>query len=259
MKVTDLKFFSSSAPSTDITNPIRSIVIVGENQDIDTASTPEVVWENSGTLTLPTAATAATIVSSSASDTAAGTGARAVLIEGLDSNYKEIVETVTLNGTSNVTSVNSYLRVNFFRVISSGSNRANVGNISCTVNGNIISYIGAGESLAHVAVFTVPLDHTLFLTNTAYSVLRATSARYAAVSSNVYVPSTGTIYQSSTVDVNSEGGPSNQLFPEDSRPRIPEKCDLIYICEYVSANDTSISVSSRGLLVYKSLITRLER
>ena len=40
-----------------------------------------------------------------------GTGARTVLIEGLDENYDIQSETVTMDGTTNVVTTNTYIRL----------------------------------------------------------------------------------------------------------------------------------------------------
>ena len=71
------------------------LIIFGYNPDVDT--TIESVWPDGGVVPHPTVASVLKISSSSANDTSAGTGARTVYIEGLDSNYNVISETVTLD------------------------------------------------------------------------------------------------------------------------------------------------------------------
>lgn len=78
-------------------------VWVGANNAVATA-----VWVP------PTEARVHAIVSSSTDDDGnptSNTGAHTVLVEGLDENWEEISETVTLNGTSAVNTVNSYIRI----------------------------------------------------------------------------------------------------------------------------------------------------
>ena len=79
----------------------------GANFDIDQATDPESVWSGGGLYPWSALATAQTIycLSTSASDTAVLT------LEGLDSSYHEISETVTLTGTSAVTTTNQFIRV----------------------------------------------------------------------------------------------------------------------------------------------------
>jgi hypothetical protein len=134
------------------------------NPDIDTGQ--EDVWAAGGTRLLPTAAATCSVVSTSANDDGdpVGTGARTVTIEGLDANYDEITETVTMNGVGAVTTVQSFLRVNTASVATAGSAETNVGNISISIGGNIQAYIEDTEGHAHLALYTVPRNHTWFVT-----------------------------------------------------------------------------------------------
>jgi hypothetical protein len=254
----DLKefFYVNKIPTTTSTAYVRNVIIIGENPDVDTATVPENIWELGGLITLPTAATVATIVSSSTNDTAAGTGARAVLIEGLDANYKYISEVVALNGTTNVTSVLQFYRINHFRVISSGSLKVNDGGITATVDGNIITAIGVGESLAHTAVYSVAAEHTLYLTNFSMGIIRTAGAAYATMSTKVYVPSINTIINSGYTVI--DGTQFISLAHEYSCATIPEKADYFLTIDYASANNLDVVVTVRGLLVNNAFITNIK-
>ena len=73
------------------------------------------------------------IASTSANDTAAGTGARTLTIVGLDANFEPLTESnITLNGQTPVTTTNQFLRVNRLFVDDSGSTNANEGDIYCS-------------------------------------------------------------------------------------------------------------------------------
>jgi hypothetical protein len=69
------------------------------------------------------------ISSSSASDTAAGVGARSVAIFGMGSDYRFRSEIVAMNGQSVVTSTKKYLRIFSVEVASAGATMWNVGDI----------------------------------------------------------------------------------------------------------------------------------
>jgi hypothetical protein len=69
------------------------------------------------------------ISSTSALDTAAGTGARTIKIFGLGSDKKYQDETITLNGNTVVTSTKTWYRVFAFRVITFGNTGSNQGSI----------------------------------------------------------------------------------------------------------------------------------
>ena len=69
------------------------------------------------------------IASTNVNDTSAGTGAQAVLITGLDSNYDEITEIISLSGQTEVNSTAQFLRVQSALVVASGSTGWNEGTI----------------------------------------------------------------------------------------------------------------------------------
>jgi hypothetical protein len=69
------------------------------------------------------------ISSSSTADTAAGTGAQQVAICGIDANYKLQIETIALNGQTQVETIGSFLRVFSVEVVLSGTGKTNAGTI----------------------------------------------------------------------------------------------------------------------------------
>lgn len=130
------------------------------NRDIDTATVPEFIWPAGGVFTFPTSAAATAVVSSSASDASAGTGARTITVDGLDSDYNEVVQTVTLNGVTPVSLPTNLFRVNTMEVATAGSGRVNAGTIDITIGGTKVSEIPASRGVAQTAVFTVPNNYS---------------------------------------------------------------------------------------------------
>lgn len=120
----------------------RSVVVFGFNPDVDTSQVS--VWPLPSLITFPAAALQMTVSSSNANDTALGTGARTVVVQGLDANYNEVSETVTLNGQTAVTMTASLLRVNYAYVLTAGSGNGAAGDI----------YIGTGVVTAGVPATT---------------------------------------------------------------------------------------------------------
>jgi hypothetical protein len=114
------------------------LTVFGFNPDIDT--TEETVWPGGGIISHPSAAIQWKVSSSSANDTSAGTGARTVFINGLDANYNQVTETVTLNGQTAVLTTNSLLRINSAYVATAGSSNSAEGSI----------YFGTGTVTAGV-------------------------------------------------------------------------------------------------------------
>jgi hypothetical protein len=121
----------------------------------------QAVWEGSKTIggdyVFPTASAQLVLVSTSASD---GT-ALSVQINGLDSNFNTVTETIALNGTSSVTSVNSYFRVNNLYT----TNGINVGTVTATQGGaTIYAQINPGIGQTEMSVYTVPNGYIFYRT-----------------------------------------------------------------------------------------------
>ena len=118
------------------------------------------VWENATTYTYITSASTLTLVSTSTSDDSVAK----VLISGLDSSYNLISETLALNGTTNVTTVNSYFRVNSMVMTTPGTSQTtNVGTITLKQSSNVIAQINVGISKTQMAIYTVPAGYSFYL------------------------------------------------------------------------------------------------
>jgi hypothetical protein len=140
---------------------ISGVSITGYNPLVPVSATYIPIWERETTYTYPVTAQQMLLYSTSASDTNV-----TVNIVGLDSNYDVISEDIVLtNGTTGVTTVNSYLRINGFQVkLSSTVNPVGsivLGNAGKTI---IYSYIAAGTGKSQAAIYTVPRNHTFYLT-----------------------------------------------------------------------------------------------
>ena len=86
--------------------------IYGYQAAVGTSFVP--VWEGNTTYTFPSSAIQMHVASSvNTGDDKTNTF---VLINGLDANYNQISETIKLNGTTAVTTVKSYLRINSMSV-----------------------------------------------------------------------------------------------------------------------------------------------
>ncbi len=116
----------------------RNVTVFGFNPDVD--ATQVSVWPLPSLITFPAAALQMTVSSASADDTSAGTGARTIVVQGLDANYNEVTETVIMNGQTAVTMTASLIRVNYAYVATAGSGNSAAGNI----------YIGTGTVTAGV-------------------------------------------------------------------------------------------------------------
>lgn len=151
------------------------VTALGHNPNIPTLGGAADVWEGGGDYPFLAAAATLEVLSTNAADTAAGTGARTVLVSGLNSAYNTISEVVTLNGTTPVNTVNQYLRVNVFTTTSAGSGEKNAGDITLRVSGGgaVQSIARAGFGFGRSCVYTVPAGFTLFIRSCVFTVLAA--------------------------------------------------------------------------------------
>jgi hypothetical protein len=89
-----------------------------------------------------------------------GTGARTIVIEGLDSDYKLQSETIALNGTADVNPTLDYIRIHRAYVATAGTGAVNAGNITIDVGGsNTMAQILANRGQTLQAVYTIPANY----------------------------------------------------------------------------------------------------
>jgi hypothetical protein len=154
----------------------------GTNTNVGTGFST--IWSGgSSTLyTYPSSATVLEISSASANDTAAGTGARTVLVNGLDANYNEQSEIVSLNGQTAVNTVGSYLRFHSLDVLTVGSGGtaagilyAGVGTVTAGVPATIYGQVPLGYNTSDQAFWTVPAGYTAYLTSCTWTSANTTA------------------------------------------------------------------------------------
>ena len=143
----------------------NATLIHGFFDSTDLTTTEKTVWSGPGIYVYPTAAIQMTVSSSDVDDTAAGAGMRKVLIGGLDADYNQISEIVTLNGQTPVTTVNSYFRVQGTGMFGQevGVTESNegivyigTGTVTAGVPATIYNLITIGDNSSHSGFFTVP-------------------------------------------------------------------------------------------------------
>jgi len=159
----------------------------GFNPDVDNLL--ETVWAQGGLYSYLATASVLKVSSSSTADAAAGTGARTVTLSGLDANYSEISETVTLNGQTAVNTTNSYLRIFRMVVNSAGSGGQNAGvvyagtgTVTSGVPANKYATIAIGDNQTLMALWTVPAGHTAYLLQTDITLATTQNNKYCTVS-----------------------------------------------------------------------------
>jgi len=107
----------------------------------------------------PSSATTMSMVSTATYDVNA-----VVAINGLDSNWNQINESVTLNGTTPVATTNSFLRINGMTMTSPGSGQtSNAGIITSKSSAVTYSQINATIGKTQTGIYTVPSGFTFFV------------------------------------------------------------------------------------------------
>lgn len=136
-------------------------------QDSVSITTPKTVWDYDGLEPRLTSPVAIEVLSSSTSDTSAGTGARTINLTLVDGNYVESTVSVIMDGTSVVSVPGTWLHVNGAVVSSAGTGTVNAGNISIRVasGGAMMGYIKTGIGQDRKASILVPAGKT-FLVHT---------------------------------------------------------------------------------------------
>jgi len=156
---------------------------IARNADVDVLSVPETIWPAGGLYSFRSAAAVLEVVSSSAADDAAGTGARTIRIHGLDEDWKPVIETIIMDGTTPVLGLLEFLRINFVEVWTVGSGGTNAGNITVrdASAGTTRSYIALGRGHSEDGVYSVAADNT-FLFDGWYATVRdADNTSYADI------------------------------------------------------------------------------
>ena len=143
----------------------------GRNPSVGGA--PETIWEQGGVYTYLTVASTIYVSGADAQDSAAGTGARTVTVQGLDTDYNPIEETLTVDGA---VSTKSFFRVFRAFVASAGSLQANKGDVLVSTGasggGTVLAKIATigtgtvyGQGQTNLALYTIPAGKTGYLTN----------------------------------------------------------------------------------------------
>lgn len=155
-----------------------------------TGSVPVDVWSGASVYPFMTAATSLEVVSSSASDTAAGIGMQSVTITGLDASYNAITSTVSMNGITAVAIPTQFFRINNVRgnlITPITGNQTNVGTITVrdAGAGTTRGIIPIGIGSAQQAVYTTPAGFTLMIHSLEVQI--ASSAGGTARGADVYL------------------------------------------------------------------------
>jgi len=210
--------------------------IYGYQTAVGTSFVP--VWEGNTSYTFPSSAIQMHLVSS------VNTGADAtslITINGLDANYNQISETIKLNGTTAVTTVKSYFRINSMSVASG----APTGNITLkdTSDTTLYAEIAAGNGRTLMGIYTVPAGYTFYLSridiNTSLNANPAGFATYQNYQTNSAGVSSVTVVAPFT----------NNYHTQRVMPRLVSEKTDIQLQAKVSTGTAALTVSQEGYLI----------
>ena len=227
----------------------KTLFKFGSNPDIN--GSLETVWSQGGIYSYPAAAIQMKVSSSSTDDAALGTGARTVFIYGLDANYNEITEVVTLNGQTEVLTVNSYLRVSRAYVVTAGSGETAAGTIyvgtgvvTAGVPATVYAVITLGENQTTMAVWTVPAKHTLYVHRGFFSA--ASSNTTHTILGKFLIRTVGGVFRNAAdITVTSGAVPYDFEIPL----AIPEKTDIEARATALSGSNFYVTAAFEGIYI----------
>jgi hypothetical protein len=134
--------------------PTMSVNTTGTVWDVNDTLYPWSAWSEAGTLTVDRA---------NASD-----AAKTITIVGLDADYNQITENVTLTAATGNATTQSFIRV--YRAYMYNGSGTNVGNIDIKKGATVVARISADKGQTLMSVYTVPAGYSAYLTQGVMSV-----------------------------------------------------------------------------------------
>jgi|8_EtaG_2_1085327.scaffolds.fasta_scaffold00826_10 hypothetical protein len=221
----------------------------GFNSDIDTAE--ETLWTQGGVYAYSTSAALIYLSSTDANDTVSGTGARTVTIEGLDSSYVAISETLNLNGQTQVATTKQFIRVNRMYVVTAGAGETAAGTLyvgtsgasSGVPTGTTYAAIPQGDNQSQMAVYTVPALHSFYIDSISFTAAVATATN--SVTTKLMTRETSGVLRTRFINVIE----NNHLANNFEYPiKVPAKTD-IELRAIGSAANNQVSGAFEGVLI----------
>lgn len=251
--------------SSQFSRQIRDMISFGAVKDwyvvhkfghIDDLGTSlEDVWPTNGIYTYLTSPVTLEAISSSANDAAAGSGAQTIRVEGLDGNFEEVTEDITMNGISATTATTqTFLRINRAYVLTTGTygigsdgditiRTSSGGATHATINNTTADTVSWDYGQTQIARYCVPAGKIAFLSRVtvqAESSKRADLAAYQRQNADdVTTPFSG----ARRVFFSCEGLSTLVTKPFDGPIFFPEKTDIIWQARMASGTNGRVTVS----------------
>lgn len=215
-------------------------VIRGLVQNIWAGHAEGAVWAVGGEYPWPSAAQTLEAVSSSSADTAAGTGARSILIQGLDASWNQQQQVVALSGATPAAIPGTWLRVNNLIVFGAGSGGRNAGTINVRIAGAgttlrvIPLFHDRGTGISLDGIYTVPTGHLLYLNDAildVHNILGSVNYNVEVRDNRLPTPS----WLSGAVLSANEGGTTTLTFSFKSPLVFTEKMDIQVVTTHTNS------------------------
>lgn len=214
----------------------------GYNPDIDTAT--ETVWSVGGTFTPLTTASTLQIVSTSAQDAPdPATGARSIIIYGIDENREEQIEVVQMDGLATVTTTTTWLGINRMSIYLSGSGGVNAGTITATATtgGSIQGQIPVGTGTTQQAIFFTEVGKTALMSWLLLNIVKDSGGASSKTTIKLWVRSfvSGSKYEVFRHIIDS--GVENSIELRPAEPFVVGERSVIYVEATTTANNVAVS------------------
>lgn len=201
------------------------------------SNTEETIWDTGGIYTYPSSALAMTVTSAGGATDEGIT----VLVQGLDTNYLEVSQEVTLNSSGTATTTQTFLRV--FRAYVSGDTEP-TGNITIANGGTTYAQITDGDHQTLMAVYTVPAGKTLYLNRGSISSGTEISNKY--ITGRLVTRAQGKIFRTQAKVTLTNGFID---FDWEVPLQVTEKTDIEARAVASSAANTAVSATFEGILI----------
>ena len=195
--------------------PAMSQNQTGTIRDVNDTTYPWSSFDTAGTLSIPAV---------NASD-----NGKSIVLVGLDNDYLELTETVTVSSSGATTTTQSFKRI--FRAYVTNGSITNVGDIVVQKGGTTVATIKAGKAQTLMAVYTVPAGKTGYLLKGV-----ATCQAGADATGDMFVRYFGqdSFRVGHTFEVSGTGG--EYLYDFGVPVKIPAKSDIDVRCSVRSNN-----------------------
>lgn len=227
----------------------KTLFKFGNNPDCN--GSLETIWSHSSLYVYPTAATAMKVSSTSAADNGTGSGARTVLVGGLDADYNEVTETVTLTGQTPVLTTTVFIRVFRAYVVTAGVNNTAAGiiyigdgTVTAGVPATVYAEIPLGENQTLMAMWTVPAGYTFYMYRGTFSAASNNTAQYV-LGKFMVRPFGGVFRNAADVTANSNVTPYDFEIPL----AVPEKADIEARIIALSGTNFYVTASFEGVYI----------